>query len=158
MVPHYREILLSVTKRGPYINYNIPDYPNLRAGMSYEIIFPEPVCKDPINRPLLYTGLDEDGGSFPSYINLDLHNNRIYGTVPITSFGTVRVRILCADEFAQSESQVFDMVFNKNNNPVQHVTDFTPYTIQVAEGIDSTYVFPQGLYLDPDNDKIYFQL
>lgn len=144
MVPHYRELSVTVTKRGPYINYNIPDYTDLRAGVSYEIIFPEPVCKDPLDRPLDYSGLDGGGSSLPSYISLDLENDRIYGTAPVSNYGTVVVRVLWIDEFAQSESQVFNMVFNQNNDPVQHVTDFTPYSINVAEGVNSVYVFPAG--------------
>lgn len=144
MVPHFRELSITVSKRGPSINYNIPDYTDLRAGVSYEIIFPEPICKDPLDRPLEYSGLDSNGNSLPPYILLDLENDRIYGTAPTLSYGTITVRLLCFDEFAQSDSQLFNMVFNQNNNPVQHVTDFTPYTINVAEGMDSVYVFPQG--------------
>lgn len=111
-----------------------------------------------MDRSVSYSGLRENGGSLPGFINLELENNKIYGTVPESSYETVSVWVLCFDEFATSESQTFKMVFNKNNNPVQVVTDFTPYTIKVAEGVDSTYTFPSGLYADPDNDKIYFQL
>mmetsp|Transcript_9129 Transcript_9129/g.8733 ORF Transcript_9129/g.8733 Transcript_9129/m.8733 type:complete len:159 (+) Transcript_9129:100-576(+) len=158
MVPHLREITVSVTKREPYINYDIPDYPDMRAGIYYELIFPQPVCKDPMDRTIDYSGLQENGSSLPSYINLDLNNNRIYGAVPDSGSGSISIRILCFDEFGQSQSQIFRMTFNPNNNPIQHVTDFTPYTIQIAEGVDSVYVFPPGLYIDPDNDKIYYQL
>jgi hypothetical protein len=39
-IPHIRQFSLSVTKRPPSINYVIPDYNSLRAGVAFEINFP----------------------------------------------------------------------------------------------------------------------
>lgn len=141
---HIRAISIIVTKRSPYINYIIPDYTNLRAGIAYEIIFPQPACIDPIGDTLLYSGFDNNGSSLPPYIGLDLANNRIHGLVPSTNYGTVSVRITWSDSFSQSVSQQFIMIFAKNNDPIQYITDFTPYTIILGESTNYEYILPTG--------------
>ena len=38
-IPIIRELTLSVIKHAPAINYNIPDYSDLRAAVPFEIVF-----------------------------------------------------------------------------------------------------------------------
>ena len=38
-IPIIRELSLTVFKHAPVINYNIPDYSNLRAAVPFEIVF-----------------------------------------------------------------------------------------------------------------------
>ena len=85
--PIIRKLTLQVTKRPPQINYDIPDYPNLRAAVPFEIKFPEAPCVDTLGHPINYYLLDNNEMSLPNYITLDMPNNRIHGLVPNNAAG-----------------------------------------------------------------------
>lgn len=93
-IPVNREISITIAKRAPTIQYVIPDYPNLRAAVPFEIVFPTPPFYDPLDSNLDYTLLKSDNTGVPSYINLDMDNNRIYGTVPNLNHGSYNLRLV----------------------------------------------------------------
>lgn len=142
--PIIRKISLNVAKRPPRINYEIPDYPNLRAAIPFEIKFPQPAWVDPLGDTITYSLVDGNGNAAMSYFNLDIPNNRIHGTVPSTANGVFYFKLYCKDSINQSSYQEFVVNFRANNPPHQYPTDLTPYTVVAGEGASSTHVIPSG--------------
>jgi hypothetical protein len=50
------------------------------------------------------------------------------------------------------------LTFLQNNDPIQSVTDLTPYKITLGEGKDSVHLLPSNIYIDQDGDSIYYDL
>lgn len=80
----------------------------------------------------------------PDYIKLDLDNLRIHGTVPNSNAGVFNLKLRCDDIRSQQVHQSFTYQFQSNNDPVQAITDFTPYTILMGEGITYNHTLPTG--------------
>lgn len=139
-----RKLSLSVTKRPPQINYDIPDDHNLRAAVPFEVVFPQAPCIDPLGLPLSYSLLDYNNQTLPTFITLDMANNRVHGTVPNSNAGGLFWRLFCKDTLNQATYQDFVLQFRPNNAPHQNVPDLTPYTVIAGEGASSTHVIPTG--------------
>jgi hypothetical protein len=158
-VPHNRRIMVNVKKKPPVINYIIPDYNNMRAAIYYEIIFPDSLWIDPHGTTLTYNLLTQSDTSPPNNFIYDTTGNtKIYGTTPNSMAGTYYLRIQCIDLLGQRESQDFTMYFAANNNPYQFITDLSVYAFEIAEGVNSLFVIPSGIYRDPDGDSIEYEL
>lgn len=142
--PVVRKLNLSVTKRPPRINYEIPDQSNLRAAVPFQITFPQAPCIDSLGQPITYTLLDNNGLNVPDFIQLDISNNRIHGTVPNNNAGAFFCKLVWKDNYSQSSTQEFIMEFRPNNAPHQNVPDLTPYTVVAGEGASSTHTIPSG--------------
>lgn len=132
------------------MNYEIPDYPNLRAAVPFEVTFPQPPCLDPLSTTLSYSLLDNNGNIVPDYIKLDIPNNRIHGTVPNMNAGAFFAKLVCKDIINQAYDQDFTMNFRANNAPTQRYPDMTPYTVVAGEGASSTHVIPSGKPCHPN--------
>jgi hypothetical protein len=156
-IPHNRKIIVNVIKRPPVLNYDIPDYNNERAAVPFEIVFPQPLCIDPHGQSLSYDMLDQNDMALSSIFNFDESGNgRIYGTIPNSQAGTYYLRIYCFDSTFQRVTIDFTMYFAVNNNPYQAVSDLSPYAFEIPQGVNSTYILPTGIYIDPDGDIINY--
>lgn len=156
-IPSLRELSLYIAKRPPVINYEIPDEPNLRAAIPFEVVFPQAPCTDQLNDDLTYTLLMSDNTNTPAFINLDMDNNRIHGTVPNLNSGSFNLRLSCKDSTSQETYQDFMFNFIQNQSPTQHVTDLDPYKFTIGEGTNTTHTIPSGIFVDQNNDAIYYE-
>lgn len=45
----------------------------------------------------------------------------------------------------------------ENLSPTQHVTDLDPYKFTIGEGTNTTHIIPSGIFIDQNNDAIYYE-
>jgi hypothetical protein len=50
------------------------------------------------------------------------------------------------------------MYFQANANPTQVITDLSSYVFEIPQGLNSTYILPVGIFVDPDGDNIQYTL
>ena len=155
-IPSVRELIVGVAKKSPVINYQIPNYLSLRAAIPFEIVFPKAPCVDPYNETLNYTLVTTSNTQPYSFFILDMPNNRLHGTVPNANAGSYTLRLMWTDNFNQNVDQDFTLNFIPNHNPVQQVTNLTPYAFTIGEGTSSDFIIPSGIYVDPDGDSVYY--
>jgi hypothetical protein len=158
-VPHNRRIAINVIKRPPVVSYDIPDYLNLRTAVSFEIIFPQSVCTDPYGDSLTYYMLDQNDAAVSQSINFDqTGNGRLYGVMPNAQAGSYILKMYWVDSKSQSVQQQFSLYFAANNSPNRVIFDLTPYEFEIPEGVNTTYILPVGIYVDPDGDVINYDM
>jgi hypothetical protein len=156
--PHVRIFDVSVVKRSPIVNYNIPDYNSLRAGVAFEINFPQNPWTDPLGETLSYNMIDDGDTALPDYFNLNMANNSLYGIVPTSKHGTITIKMICTDSQSQFAEQQFVLTFMRNNNPTRLVTDLSSYAITLGQGMSSENLLPSNIFIDQDGDNIFYNV
>lgn len=85
-----------------------------------------------------------------------MDNLKIHGQMTGGSHEDYYLALVCKDYLGQVQFINFVLSVIPNRAPTQQITDLTPYTIIVGEGMTFDYVLPEGIFIDLDGDAIIY--